>query len=93
MATSDATISMRMPSEVKKRLEKAARRTHRSRSYLTIEALRKYLPEIEQEELQTAPKNKLEIALSFKGAGKRAGVKPRTGKDIDASVREFRGDE
>jgi len=93
MATSDATISMRVPSEVKERLEKAALRTHRSRSYITIAALKKYLPEIEQEELQSVPKSKLEIALSFKGAGQRAGSNPKTVEEIDASVREFRGDE
>lgn len=92
MASSDATISMRIPSEIKKRLEEVSRRTRRSRSYLTIEALKKYLTEIEQKELNTPIKGKLEIALSLVGAAERHGIKPKTAGEIDISVRDFRSD-
>lgn len=90
---SDVTLSLRVPSELKTRLERASVRTHRSRAYLTIAALQKYLSDVERDEMKTAKPNKYDIAKRYSGVGARLLGEGRGATDIDAMIRDQRGDE
>jgi predicted DNA-binding protein len=92
-STPSVTLSLRVPSELKSRLERASVRTHRSRAYLTIAALQKYLGDVERDEVKSAAPNKYEIAKRFRGAGAELLGKGRSAAEIDAMVRDLRGDE
>ncbi len=94
MATSSSvTLSLRVPSELKTRLERASVRTHRSRAYLTIAALKKYLHEVEKEEAATPTPSKYELAQRYSGVGAKMLGKGRSAAEIDAIIRDARGDE
>ena len=85
-------LSVRLPDETRLLLDKAAESTHRSRSFLVKEALERHLVDIVAEQSGGAKKSRLERLLALQGAAaKRYG--PRTAEDIDAQIREFRGDE
>ena len=90
---SDVTLSLRVPSELKSRLERASARTHRSRAYLTIAALQKYLNEVERDEVKSATPSKYDIAKRFSGTGPKLLGKGRSASEIDAMIRDLRGDE
>jgi hypothetical protein len=87
------TLSLRVPGELKNRLERVSARTHRSRAYLTIAALQKYLNEVEAEEAQTVGPSKYDVAKRYSGVGAKMLGKGRSAKDIDAMIRDMRGDE
>jgi hypothetical protein len=90
---SDVTLSLRVPSELKTRLERAAMRTHRSRAYLTIAALQKYLTDVERDEEKTGTPSKYDIAKRYSGVGAKLLGKGRSAAEIDAMIRDQRGDE
>lgn len=85
------TLSVRLPSDTSVRLEKAAKSTHRSRSFLVKEALERHLNEIVQEQTGQT-KSRMARLLEMQGVGSRL-YGERTQEDIDAQIREFRGDE
>jgi predicted transcriptional regulator len=85
-------LSVRLPDETRHLLDQAAEKTHRSRSFLVKEALERHLHEIIREQGAETKKSRLERLLALAGAGERLGG-PRTAEDIDAQIREFRGDE
>jgi len=86
------TLSVRLPDDTKARLDTAAKTTRRSRSFLVKEALELYLVQVVNEQAGGGQKSRLEMLRELKGFGaKRYGA--RTVEDIDAQVREFRGDE
>lgn len=92
MTATSPTLSLRLPPETKDRLDRAASVTRRSRSFLVRQALDKHLDAILREPAVEDNKDRLARLLAYKGAG----VGPdggRTMEDIDAQVREFRGDE
>jgi predicted transcriptional regulator len=91
--SSSVTLSLRVPNELKIRLEQASVRTHRSRAYLTIAALKKYLNDVEKDELKTTTPSKYELAERYRGIGAKMLGKGRTAIEIDAIIREIRGDE
>lgn len=95
MSTSPSvTLSLRVPNEIKARLEKASARTHRSRAYLTIAALKLYLNDVEREEKKAVePLSKYEFAKSFAGVGAEILGRAKSAEEIDAMIREHRGDE
>ena len=85
------TLSVRIPSDTNVRLEEVAKSTHRSRSFLVKEALDRHLSTI-MEEQGGGRKSRLEMLRALKGAGaKQYGA--RSAAEIDADIREFRGDE
>jgi metal-responsive CopG/Arc/MetJ family transcriptional regulator len=84
------TISVRIPSDTSARLEQAAKSTHRSRSFLVKEALERHLGEIIHE--QGGGKTRLEKLRALKGSGARQ-YGSLTADQIEADIREFRGDE
>lgn len=84
------TLSVRIPEDVNSRLDRAAKSTHRSRSFLVKEALERHLAEIIHE--QGDGKTRLEKLRALKGAGARQ-YGALTAEQIEADIREFRGDE
>ena len=90
---SDVTLSLRVPSELKSRLEQASVRTHRSRAYLTIAALHKYLNDVEQNEVKTVMPSAYDIARRYSGVGAKLLGKGRSVAEIDAMIRDQRGNE
>jgi len=84
------TLTVRLPSDTRGRLDKAAMETHRSRAFIVKEALERHLNDIVVE--QGGGKGRLDKLLALKGAGARR-YGARTEKDIEAQIREFRGDE
>lgn len=89
----DATLSLRVPADIKKRLERAASRTRRSRAVLTITALEKYLDDIEREEEDKRRQGLAVIASRFRGLGAKLQGKGLSAEEIDARRREQRGDD
>lgn len=51
MPSASTTLTVRLPTELRQRLEKLARSTERSKSWLTVDALRNY---VEVQEWQVA---------------------------------------
>jgi RHH-type transcriptional regulator, rel operon repressor / antitoxin RelB len=91
MTQSAPTISIRLPEASRKSLDKAAKVTRRSRSFLMKEALDRYLNEIVREESARKAKP-LSNLLSMAGAGADFAQR-RTGEEINAHVRWLRDDE
>lgn len=91
--SSSVTLSLRVPHEIKTRLERASVRTHRSRAYLTIAALKKYLNDVEKDEMKTIAPSQYALAERYKGIGAKMLGKGRSATEIDAIVRDIRGDE
>lgn len=84
------TLSIRIPDDVSSRLDRAAKSTHRSRSFIVKEALNKHLAEIVQN--QGGGQTRLERLRALKGAGaQRHGA--LSAAQIEADIHEFRGDE
>jgi metal-responsive CopG/Arc/MetJ family transcriptional regulator len=89
MPVSSPTISLRLPKEVRERLDHATVRTRRSRSFLMQEALHRHLADIERDQTLISPKRRLATLLSIGGAGKRDHA-PRTDKDVNDHIRWLR---
>ena len=90
--TSSKIVSVRLPEETRKLLDKAAKKTRRSRSYLMKEALEYHLRQIVTEEQKTIRRQGMDRLLAMAGAG-RAHVGEQPAEDIEKRIREFRGDE
>lgn len=84
------TLSIRIPDDISSRLDRAAKSTHRSRSFIVKEALNKYLSEIVQD--QGGGQTRLEKLRALKGAGARQ-YGALSAEQIEADIHEFRGDE
>ena len=91
MTQASPTISIRLPESSRVLLDKAAKQTRRSRSFLMKEALDRHLAEIVQEQTPSASKSKLTKLLSMAGSGVNPD-KPRSIEEIDAHIRWLRGD-
>ena len=87
-----ASISLRLSATARERLDKAAVKTRRSRSYLIQAALERHLDEIVTEEQVQAPKARFSTLLSLAGAA-AARNGPRSREDIDRDIRWLRGDD
>lgn len=92
MTTTTPTVSIRVPEPIKSRLDRMAKKMRRSRSSLMIEALDRHLDVMQQEQAVADTQGRFAEILKFKGAGAVVS-KPRSVKEIDAAVRDFRGDE
>ena len=84
---SNATLSLRIPEDIKVGLEQIAQKTERSRNYHSIVALRQYLKEFEQ-----TPRSVAEVALSYSGAGLKSGAQSKSIAEIDHLIRDLRND-
>jgi len=85
-------LSVRLPDETRARLDQAAMATHRSRSFLVKEALERHLSEIVAEQAGGARTSRMARLLAKAGVGVTI-VGSQTTEEIDARIREFRGDE
>ena len=74
------TLTLRVPTEVKERLDRLADATHRSKSYLAGEAIRQYL------DLEAWQIGEIQQAIKEADANDFA-----TDTDIDAVVRKYAG--
>lgn len=75
-----ATLTLRVPVEVRDRLDKLADATHRSKSYLAGEAIRQYL------DLESWQVGEIQQALKEADAGDFA-----SDDEVDAVVRKHEG--
>jgi predicted DNA-binding protein len=82
-------ISLRLPKEARERLDRAAAKMRRSRSFLMQRALERHLDEIEREEAQPPARRRLSTILELGGAGVPASG-PRSAEEIDAHLRWLR---
>ena len=82
-------VSLRLPKATRDKLDKAARATRRSRSFLMQEALERHLDEIVREDATARPK-RFDVLLSLGGAGQRENA-PRSAEDIQAYTNWLRG--
>lgn len=89
---STPSLSVRLSGDIRTRLDSAAKSTSRSRSFLVQEALARHLNEIVAEQSGGAAQSRLDKLRALKGAGARM-YGPRSAEDIDAQIREFRGDD
>jgi predicted DNA-binding protein len=92
MTMSDATISVRLPHKTRKALDKAAKDTRRSRAFLIKEALDRHLTSIGADERRDDVARRLRLIEELAGAGASAGGL-RSAEEIDAMIREMRGDD
>jgi RHH-type transcriptional regulator, rel operon repressor / antitoxin RelB len=84
--------SVRLTDETRRILDDAARQTRRSRSYLVEETLKQYLPRIVQKEGRASPEERIRRLKELQGIGARL-LGPQTIEEIDARIREIRGDD
>jgi RHH-type transcriptional regulator, rel operon repressor / antitoxin RelB len=91
MQNSTATISLRLPDATRGSLDKAAKITRRSRSFLMKEALERHLSEIMQEHKGAESNSRLSRILALGGAGVRH-VGKQSAADINKRIRAFRDD-
>lgn len=92
MPVTTPSLSVRLSPEVRQRLEQVASRMKRSRSFLVQEALVRHLDEVETAERVVGRSSRMEKLRALKGAGARA-YGPLSAEQIEADIREFRGDE
>ena len=86
------SLSVRLPDDTRARLDQAAKSTHRSRSFLVKEALELYFSQVVDTQAAGGQKSPLEKLRELKGFGAKM-YGARSVEEIDAQVREFRGDE
>jgi RHH-type transcriptional regulator, rel operon repressor / antitoxin RelB len=89
MSIPSPTISIRLPKASRLNLDRAAKLTRRSRSFLMQEALERHLAEIIGEQSTGAKTPALANLLSLAGAGKGK-IKPHTAKQVDDHIRWLR---
>jgi RHH-type transcriptional regulator, rel operon repressor / antitoxin RelB len=92
MTLETPTISIRLPKASLKSLDKAAKATRRSRSYLMREALDHYLAAIVRQESEPVVKP-LTRLMAMRGIAEKLGQKPRSKEEIDAHIRWLRSDD
>jgi RHH-type transcriptional regulator, rel operon repressor / antitoxin RelB len=92
MTLETPTISIRLPKASLKSLDKAAKATRRSRSYLMREALDHYLAHIVRQESEPVVKP-LTRLMAMRGIAEKLGQKPRSKEEIDAHIRWLRSDD
>ena len=95
METTQTTqlTSVRLPATLRHRLADVSERTRRSRSYLMVAALERYLSDVERDESESTPVNRLELMRQYRGLGVKTTGQARSADEIDSLVRELRGDE
>ena len=86
MSNLSPTISIRLPDATRRSLDKAAKLTRRSRSFLMREALDRHLAEIIGEQTQSPNLSGL-LKLSGAGAGKSSS---RPAEEIDQHIKWLR---
>lgn len=89
---SSPTLSLRLPKATRERLDRAAKTSRRSRSYIIQRALELHLDEVAKEEAAPAQSGRFERLLAMQGAG-RGPDGGRTKQEIDDYIRWLRDDD
>lgn len=89
MTNTTPTISIRLPDASRRDLDRAAKLTRRSRSFLMKEALDRHLAEIVGEQTVQAAKPHLANLLKLSGAGQSKST-VRSAKEIDQHIKWLR---
>ena len=92
MNATTPTMSLRVPGTMKERLDRMAKTMRRSRSSLVLEALENHLNDIQSNQAICGTKGRFSDIMKFKGAGISV-TGGSTVTEIDASIRDFRGNE
>jgi uncharacterized protein (DUF1778 family) len=91
MPAASATVSLRLPAKIKTRIDKAAKARKTSRSKFMLEAVVARLDAPDPAAEQSARMKSLEEFMADLNEA-RKNFAPRSAEDIDAQVRENRGD-
>ena len=92
MPSASATVSLRMPAKTKARIDKAAKARNTSRTEYMMEAVAARLDAPDPAAGQARRVKEMQDFLA-KIRELRANVPVRSAEDIDAGIREFRGEE
>ena len=92
MSNANRVLSVRIPEQTRTRLNHLAKKMRRSRSALIVEALNRHLEELNQEHNTNSAHDRFADIMQYKGIGASLN-NGRSAKEIDASIREFRGDD
>jgi uncharacterized protein (DUF1778 family) len=92
MAASPQTITVRLPASTRRTLDRIAKATRRSRSFLMKEALERHLWDIAREQAPEAAGGRYARIVAMRGAGKKYSTYASP-EDVIRAVREFRGDD
>ncbi len=92
MAEPSPTISIRLPLSTRQMLDKVAKSTRRSRSFIMKEALDHHLANVirGEEATQRKPLSRL---MAMRGIAVSLGQQPRTKEEVDAHIRWLRDDD
>jgi predicted transcriptional regulator len=90
--THTETITLRLPKDIRERLDKAATQTKRSRSDLIRQALEQQLGRILDEDYRREHRTKMERLLAMAGSGAKYSTY-KSADEVIATIREFRGDD
>lgn len=89
---SSSTLSLRLPEETRERLDRVAKKSRRSRSYIIQRALELHLDDVAKEETPPKETERFARLLSMQGAG-RGPEGGRTKQEIDSYIRWLRDDD
>jgi predicted DNA-binding protein len=89
MIMTAATLSLRLPPEIRKRLDHATEMTRRSRSQIVQIALERHLDDIAADAPVARTASRTARIRALAGAGARSGQR-RTTEEIDAHIRWLR---
>ena len=90
MASPASVLSVRIEAGLRQELDRAAKKTRRSRSYLVKEALELHLADVVND--QTVPKRTDHMAMLRELQNKARIMGGRSAAQIEADREEFRGD-
>ncbi len=91
MASDKSILSIRIPDELRAKLDEAARLSGHSRGALIKEALKHHLATLAKPDIQSRREQALEKLKSMRSAGVRL-YGGRTADEIDAMIDDIRGD-
>jgi len=92
MTASPPTLTIRLPDATRRTLDRAAKATRRSRSFLMKEALERHLQDIMREHAPEGSGGRYARIIAMRGAGKNYSTYT-SAEDVIRTIREFRGDE
>ena len=92
MPTASTTVTLRLPPKMRRSLDRAAKISRRSRSFIMKEALDRHLPTIVGEQTRAEGQTRPARILAMAGAGARYSTF-KSADEVIRQIREFRGDE
>ena len=90
--TSSPTLSLRLPQDAREKLDRIAKQSRRSRSYIVQRALEMNIDEVARQEAPSETPGFYSSLQKFAGAGAKLNG-GRSKEEIDADIRWLRGDD